>query len=45
MERLGEIGENGHFWPKMTKFGPKMAKMAKTRIFDKKTKLSLFYVL
>ena len=45
MERLGEIGEKGHFWPKMTKFGQKMAKMAKTRIFDKKTKLSLFYVL
>ena len=38
MKRLGEKGPKGHFWAKMAKFGPKVAKMAKTRFFVKKTK-------
>ena len=34
---LGEIGQNGHFWPK-SKFWAKMANKSKTRIFGQKLK-------
>ena len=32
-QRLGEMGQKEHFWPKTTKFWPKTAKKSKTRIF------------
>ena len=38
MNRFLPNGPKGHFLPKMAKFGPKMAKTAKTRFFVKKTK-------
>ena len=42
MKRLGEKGPKGHFWAKMAKFGPKVAKMAKTGFFGQKLKSSHF---